>query len=103
MIISASRRTDIPAFYADWIVQRVREGYCEVPNPVRPSQVSRISLRVADVDAIVFWTRNPRPLLPHLAELDARGFRYCYATSSFEQAKLNLDRHDSMSASLIRA
>ena len=78
MIISASRRTDIPAFYADWMVQRLREGYCDVPNPVRPSQVSRISLRVADVDAIVFWTRNPRPLLPHLAELDARGFRYYF-------------------------
>lgn len=78
MIISASRRTDIPALYADWMLHRVRAGYCEVPNPMRPSQVSRISLRVADVDAIVFWTRNPRPLLPHLAELDARGFRYYF-------------------------
>ena len=44
MIISASRRTDIPAFYAEWMVRRLREGYCTVPNPFNRNQVSRISL-----------------------------------------------------------
>ena len=78
MIISASRRTDIPAFYAPWMVHRLREGYCTVPNPFDRNQVSRISLRPEDVDAIVFWTRNPRPLLPYLDELDARGYRYYF-------------------------
>jgi len=78
MIISASRRTDIPAFYAEWFMNRIREGYCTVPNPFNPEQVSRISLCPADVEAIVFWTRNPRPLLPHLAELDARGYAYYF-------------------------
>ena len=78
MIISASRRTDIPAFYAEWMVRRLREGYCAVPNPFNRNQVSRISLRPQDVDVIVFWTRNPRPLMPYLEELDSRGYRYYF-------------------------
>lgn len=76
MIISASRRTDISAFYAEWMVRRLREGYCTVPNPFDRKQVSRISLRPEDVETIVFWTRNPRPLMPYLDELDSRGYRY---------------------------
>ncbi len=44
MIISASRRTDIPAFYAEWFMQRIRAGYCTVPNPFNRNQVSTISL-----------------------------------------------------------
>ncbi|HEX2948337.1 MAG TPA: DUF1848 domain-containing protein [Armatimonadota bacterium] len=78
MIISASRRTDIPAFYAPWLLQRLREGYCEVANPFNPRQVSRIPLTPEAVDVLVFWTRNAAPLLPHLAELDARGYRYYF-------------------------
>jgi hypothetical protein len=81
VIISASRRTDIAAFYGSWFMNRIRAGFCTVPNPMKPRQVSRISLLPADVDAIVFWTRNPRPLFPHLAELDRRGFRYYFQVS----------------------
>jgi hypothetical protein len=78
MIISASRRTDIPAFYAAWFINRIRAGYCLTPNPFDARQVGRISLLPEDVEAIVFWTRNPRPLLPYLNELDQRGYRYCF-------------------------
>ncbi len=78
MIISASRRTDIPAFYARWFMNRIREGYCTVPNPFNPKQVSRISLKCEDVDVIVFWTRYPRPLIPYLNELEDRGYRYYF-------------------------
>ena len=78
MIISASRRTDIPAFYAKWFMNRLREGYCTVPNPFNPKQVSRISLKPEDVDVIVFWTRYARPLMPYLNELDKRGYRYYF-------------------------
>jgi hypothetical protein len=78
MIISASRRTDIPAFYADWLINRIRAGFCAVGNPARPKQVSRVSLRPEDVDVLVFWTRNPKPLIGRLAELDERGFRYYF-------------------------
>jgi len=76
MIISASRRTDIPALYAEWFMNRVRAGFCEVANPRRAGQVSRVSLRPEDVDAVVFWTRDAGPLMGHLDELDGRGFRY---------------------------
>lgn len=78
MIISASRRTDIPAFYARWFINRIRAGFCEVPNPFNRQQIARISLLPEDVAVIVFWTRNPRPLFPYLDELDARGYRYYF-------------------------
>jgi hypothetical protein len=78
MIISASRRTDIPAFYSEWFMNRVREGWCWVPNPLNMKQVSRVSLRPDDVEAIVFWSKNPAPLIPHLDELDQSGFHYYF-------------------------
>jgi hypothetical protein len=78
LIISASRRTDIPAFYAEWFINRIRGGYCTVPNPYNRTQVSRISLLPEDVEVIVFWTRNPRPLFPYLDELDQRGYSYYF-------------------------
>ena len=78
MIISASRRTDIPAFYAQWFVNRIRAGHCTVPNPFNRKQVSHISLRPEDVDIIVFWTRNPQLLIPYLKELDQLGYRYYF-------------------------
>jgi hypothetical protein len=75
VIVSASRRTDIPGFYARWFMERVRAGFCLVGNPFNPSQASRVSLLPRDVDCVVFWTRHGRPLLPHLDELEARGLR----------------------------
>ncbi len=78
MIISASRRTDIPAFYAEWFMNRIRAGYCTVPNPFNRNQVSTVELNPEKVDVIVFWTRNPAPLIPHLSELDKLGFRYYF-------------------------
>jgi hypothetical protein len=78
MIISASRRTDIPAFYSQWFMNCIRAGTCEVPNPFNPFQIARVSLRPEDVDVIVFWTRDPSPMLPHLRELNDRGFRYYF-------------------------
>jgi hypothetical protein len=78
MIVSASRRTDIPAFYADWFMNRIREEYVLVRNPFNPQQISRISLKPGDVDCIVFWTKNPANILERLDELDRRGFRYYF-------------------------
>lgn len=72
-IISASRRTDIPAFYARWFMHRVRAGYVEVPNPFNARQIRTVSLLPDAVDAIVFWTRHASPLLPFLPELEQRG------------------------------
>ena len=63
MIISCSRRTDIPAFYSDWFFNRICEGYVLVRNPMNSNQLSRVSLDPAVVDCIVFWTKNPAPML----------------------------------------
>lgn len=66
MIISASRRTDIPAFYPDWFERRVQEGFLYVRNPMNAHQVSEVSLDPGVVDCIVFWTKNPIPLIERL-------------------------------------
>ncbi|WP_243310173.1 DUF1848 domain-containing protein [Fundidesulfovibrio agrisoli] len=73
MIVSATRRADLPAHYAAWFLERARAGWCAVPNPFNARQVSRVSLAARDVEAVVFWTRDPRPMIPHLAELDRLG------------------------------
>lgn len=78
MIISASRRTDIPAFYGTWFMNRIREGFCEVPNPFNSGIVSRVPLDPADTEAIVFWTRYAERFLPHISELKSRGYRYYF-------------------------
>ena len=100
MILSASRRTDIPAFYTKWFIHRVREGYCVVPNPFNPAQVKRVSLRPENVDVIVFWTRNPRPLFPFLTELDVRGYRYYFQYTLLDYPRLLDPKTPSAQASL---
>lgn len=74
IIVSASRSTDIPAFYCDWFFDRLRKGYSVWTNPFNgvPSYIS-----YQDTRFIVFWSKNPRPLLGHLDELDSRGIG-CY-------------------------
>lgn len=76
MIISASRRTDIPSYYSEWFFHRLKEGYVFVRNPFRPRQVSKVSLSPEVVDGIVFWTKNPAPMLSRLAELE--GYHYYF-------------------------
>ncbi len=71
IIISASRRTDIPAFYAEWFFQRLKEGYVISINPCNPRQVRKISLLPADIACLVFWTRNPGPILDKIALLES--------------------------------
>jgi hypothetical protein len=75
-VISASRRTDIAAFYSRWLLRRLREGWCEWVNPFSGAR-QRVSLRPEEVAAIVFWTRNPAPLFPHLDWL-ASGYRFYF-------------------------
>ncbi len=78
MIISVSRRTDIPAFYAEWFRNRLREGFALVRNPIVPSRIRRIDLTPANIDGIVFWSKNPRPLLPYLDEVADRGIPFYF-------------------------
>ena len=74
MIISASRRTDIPCWYAEWFRNRLDAGFCTVPNPFNSKLISRVSLAREDVDAFVFWTRDPRPFEGVIEVLEARGY-----------------------------
>lgn len=77
MIISASRRTDIPAFFPEWFMSRLREGYTLVRNPFNGKE-SRVDLTPCTTDCIVFWTKNPRPLMKYLDEIDALGYKYYF-------------------------
>ncbi len=75
VIISASRSTDMPAFYAKWFMNRLEAGYCNWKNMFN-QQWTRVSFEKCK--AIVFWTKNPRPMLPYLSELDRRGLHYYF-------------------------
>lgn len=75
MIISASYRTDIPAFYANWFFARLAAGYCRVQNPYS-GRAQRVDLRPDSVTGFVFWTRNFGPFLSHLIELQTFGRPY---------------------------
>ena len=68
MILMVSGRTDIVAFYTKWFINRYNEGYVDVRNPFYPKNVSRIYFQ--DVDAILFCTKNPLPIIKHLDKID---------------------------------
>ena len=75
MIISASYRTDIPAFYSDWFLNRIAAGEARFRNPFGGGIVT-VPLKPADVDGIVFWTRNFAPLIDRLGPVAARGWPF---------------------------
>lgn len=83
MIISASRRTDIPAFFSDWFFNRIKEGYVLVPNPFNSKMISRISLQPHLIDCIVFWTKNPAPMLGRLDELSNYKYYFQYTLNPY--------------------
>lgn len=85
MIISASRRTDIPAFFSDWFLNRLREQYAYVRNPVNLHQVSRISLSPDLVDCIVFWSKNPAPMLTKLSALENYMYYFQFTLNGYEK------------------
>lgn len=74
MIISASRRCDIPNYQSDWFFDAIKNQ--ELAAHKNPFSSQRISLKKEDVDGIVFWTKNPEPMLGRLDELD--GYHYYF-------------------------
>ena len=83
MIISVSRRTDIPAFYADWFYNRLRAGYVLVRNPMNLYSVSKVRLTADVVDAFVFWTKNPLPMARLLDELAAYPYYFQFTLTGY--------------------
>ena len=76
MIVSASRRTDIPAYYLPWMLARLREGFALTRNPHNPRQLRRVPLNREETDCLVFWTKDGRELLRRLEELEGCGIPF---------------------------
>lgn len=78
MILSVSRRTDIPAFYAEWFMERLRQKFVLVRNPFNYHLISKIPLTPENIDVIVFWTKNSKPIHKYLDEIDNLGYKYYF-------------------------
>lgn len=85
MILSVSRRTDIPAFFSDWFYNRIKAGYVCVRNPMNRNQVSRIKLSPDLIDCIVFWSKNPKPMLHRLDELKDYMYYFQFTINPYNQ------------------
>lgn len=78
MIISASRRTDIPSYYGEWFINRLRDGYVLIQNPYNALRLSRLPLSPDTTDCIVFWTKNPAPMMEELKTVSELGYNYYF-------------------------
>ena len=83
MIISASRRTDIPSYYSEWFFNRIKEKYVYVRNPINIRQVSKINLSAEFVDSIVFWSKNPEPMINKLGLLKNYKYYFQFTLTSY--------------------
>lgn len=83
MILSVSRRTDIPNYYSQWFYNRIKEGFVYVRNPMNAHQVSRIEITPDVVDCIVFWTKNPEPMMERLEELSAYHYYFQFTLTGY--------------------
>lgn len=85
MIISASRRTDIPTYYSDWFFNRIREEYVLVRNPMNIHQIGKISLSPDVVDGLVLWTKNPIPMLDRMHELEKYNYYFQFTLNPYNK------------------
>ena len=100
MILSVSRRTDIPALYSDWFYGRVKDGFVLVKNPFFPNgKVAKIKIEpvrvttnllgdkevTGNVDGIIFWTKNPRPMMLRLDELDEFKYYFQFTLNAYDE------------------
>ena len=83
VILSVSRRTDIPNYYSEWFLNRIKQGYVYVRNPMNAHQISKIILSPEVIDCIVFWTKNPEPMLPRLDELDHYKYYFQFTLTGY--------------------
>lgn len=92
MIISASRRSDIPCCYSEWFLNRLQEGYVLIPNPRNANRLGRVGLSPENVDCIVFWTKNPAPMMEKLPRIDDMGYKYYFEFTVTPYGK-NIERN----------
>lgn len=85
MILSASRRTDIPNYYSEWFYNRIKEGFVYVRNPMNAHQISKINLSPDVVDCVVFWTKNPEPMINRLDELNDYKYYFQFTLTGYGQ------------------
>lgn len=83
MILSVSRRTDIPNYYSEWFFNRIKDGFAYVKNPMNPHQVSKINLSPDVVDCIVFWSKNPKPMINRLDELSMYHYYFQFTLTGY--------------------
>ena len=83
LIISASRRTDLPAFFGEWFKRRVEEKNFVSVNPFNPKQRKEISLEIEAVDAFIFWSKNPEPFLKYLPIIDNYSFYFQFTLNNY--------------------
>ncbi len=83
MILSVSRRTDIPNYYSEWFFNRIKAGFVYVRNPMNPHQVSKIDITPEVVDCIVFWTKNPEPMISRLDELASYDYYFQFTLTGY--------------------
>ncbi len=100
MILNTGSRTDIPAYYSEWFMNRIHEGFVLARNPYYPKQVYRYQLDPGSVDILAFCTKNPQPMLEHLDELkDFRQLWYVTLTSYGRDIEPNVpDKHHTIEA-----
>ena len=102
MILSVSRRTDIPAFYSDWFFKQLDQGFVLVPNPIAHEKIAKIALKLlkiesvetnllgekkvetsGNIEGIVFWTKNPKPMLNKMEKLKDFAFYFLYTLNAY--------------------
>ena len=83
MIISVSRRTDIPACYSEWFFNHLKAGHAMVKNPFNPKQIKKADLSPQAVDAFVFWTKDPKPMLTRLDELSDYTYYFTFTLTPY--------------------
>jgi len=97
MILSVSRRTDIPSFYSEWFINRVKEGYVYVPNPFNRKQVSKITINPEVVECLVFWTKDPGPMLDKLDKIKDYKYYFQFTLNAYEDdVEINTRRRNLM-------
>ncbi len=83
MILSVSRRTDIPNYFSEWFYNRIKEGFLYVRNPMDFHQISEIKITPDVVDCIVFWTKNPLPMMERLDELKEYNYYFQFTLTGY--------------------